>query len=216
MHVLDQTDSIANHFLAQLRDKEIQGDRMRFRKNLERLGELMAYEVSKTLDFHEVTVETPLGIKHVNMLVDNPVLISVLRAALPFYQGFLNFFDAAESGFVGAYRREESESGADVEVEYLYQAAPDLTNRPVILIDPMLASGKSFSMTVENLLRKHRPKSLHLCCLIAAPEGIEYLKKSVAFPYQLWVGSVDEKLNEKAYIVPGLGDAGDLSYGPKL
>lgn len=215
MFVLDQKNSVANQFLAQLRDPELQKDRMRFRRNLERLGEIMAYEVSKTMRYNTVEVVTPLGSKSSELMIEPPVLIAVLRAALPFYQGFVSFFDNADCGFIGAYRREESAANMPVEVEYLYQAAPKLAGREVIIIDPMLASGKSFAQTIQNLFAKDRPSRLHICSVIAAPEGTQYLKEQVKFPFELWVCSVDDHLNSKSYIVPGLGDAGDLSFGEK-
>lgn len=215
MFVLDQKNSVANQFLAQIRDTEIQKDRMRFRRNLERLGEIMAYEISQTMQYNRVEVGTPLGSKSSELMIEPPVLIAVLRAALPFYQGFVSFFDSADCGFIGAYRREESAANLPVEVEYLYQAAPTLAGREVIVIDPMLASGKSFAQTIENLFAREHPSRLHVCSVIAAPEGIRYLREQVKIPFELWVCSVDDHLNSKSYIVPGLGDAGDLSFGEK-
>jgi uracil phosphoribosyltransferase len=215
MFVLDQKNSVANHFLAQLRDMDIQSDRMRFRRNLERLGEIMAYEISKTMRFKPMEVLTPLGSKSTHLMVEQPVLITVLRAALPFYQGFSNFFDNADCGFIGAYRREEPGNNRQIEVDYLYQAAPILEGREVIIIDPMLATGKSFAKTAKNLFSKEKPSKLHLCSVIAAPEGIEYLNKEIEIPFEMWVGSIDERLNNQSFIIPGLGDAGDLSFGEK-
>jgi uracil phosphoribosyltransferase len=215
MFVLDHKNSIANQFLAQIRDKEIQNDRMRFRRNLERIGEIMAYEISQTMQYKKMEVVTPLGSKSSQVLVEPPILIAVLRAALPFYQGFLNFFDNADCGFIGAYRKEGHDSHSQIEVDYLYQAAPVLEGREVFIIDPMLATGKSFAKTVNNLFEKEKPGRLHLCSVIAAPEGIEYLNKEVRIPMELWVGSVDERLNDRSFIIPGLGDAGDLSFGEK-
>lgn len=215
MFVLDQKNSIANHFLAQLRDREVQSDRMRFRRNLERLGEIMAYEVSKTMQFRPVEILTPLGAKSTSLIFDQPVLIAVLRAALPFYQGFANFFENADSGFIGAYRKEESDQYSQIEVDYLYQATPILKEREVLLIDPMLATGKSFVKTIDNLFSKERPSRLHLCSVIASPEGIDYVKAEVRIPFEMWIGSIDERLNSRSYIIPGLGDAGDLSFGEK-
>lgn len=216
MFILDHQNSIVHQFLTEIRDVQIQKDRLRFRRNLERLGEIMAYEISKDLDYRSIEIQTPLQKTTAKVLNEKPVLISVMRAAIPFYQGFLNYFDQADSGFVGAYRKEEKEGDQEIEIEFLYQAAPNLDGREVILVDPMLATGKSFVKTVENLLRNGKPKTLHLVCLIAAPEGVDYLKQNLKIPYKLWVGALDEKLNEKFYIVPGLGDAGDLCFGEKI
>lgn len=216
MFILEDKNSIANHFLAELRNETVQNDRLKFRRNLERLGEIMAYEVSKKFDFSENIVSTPLGKKRSNLVLEQPILIAVLRAALPFYQGFLNFFDQADSGFIGAYRKEEKTGDPTVEIEYLYQATPDINNKTLILIDPMLATGKSIVKTIENLLLLGIPKSIHIVSVIAAPEGIEYIKANIKQPFHLWLCSVDEYLNDQFYIIPGLGDAGDLCFGNKI
>lgn len=216
MFVLAKENSIALQFLSEVRDIHIQHDRWRFRKNLERLGEIMAYEISKDLDYEEIHINTPLTDTHAKKLKEKPVLISVLRAAIPFYQGFLNYYDQADSGFVGAYRKPEKEGDKEVEIEFLYQAAPNLEGREVILIDPMLATGKSFVKTIHNLLQNGTPKIIHIACLIAAPEGVSYIQNNINVPYKLWLGALDEKLNDKFYIVPGLGDAGDLCFGDKI
>ncbi|WP_291780368.1 uracil phosphoribosyltransferase [Cecembia sp.] len=216
MFVLDKENSIALQFLSEIRDIHIQHDRLRFRKNLERLGEIMAYEISKSLDYKESSVQTPLDKTQSYKLKENPVLISVLRAAVPFYMGFLNYFDQADSGFVGAYRKAEKSGDKEVEIDFLYQAAPSIEGKDVILIDPMLATGKSFVKTVENLLANGNPKMIHIACVIAAPEGIAYIQNNVQIPYKIWTGALDEKLNDKFYIVPGLGDAGDLCFGDKI
>lgn len=216
MFILDKKNSIANHFLYQLRDSEIQKDRFRFRKNLERLGEIMAYEISKSLPFYQKSIKTPLGNSSVELIKYQPVLISVLRAAIPFYQGFLNFFDDSDSGFIGAYRKGETEDSKNIEIDYLYQAAPSIEGREVILIDPMLATGKSFIKTIENLYKNGNPSKIHIASVIAAPEGIDFLKKNTKQSVEIWICSLDEKLNDKSYIIPGLGDAGDLSFGEKL
>jgi uracil phosphoribosyltransferase len=216
MFILEDTNSVANHFIAELRSESIQIDRLKFRRNLERLGEVMAYEISKTFDYEESLVSTPLGEKKSNLIINQPILIAVLRAALPFYQGFLNFFDQADSGFIGAYRKEES-GDSEIEIEYLYQATPDINNKTLILIDPMLATGKSILKTIENLLLIGNPKEIHIVSVIAAPEGIEFYKrKCQGADYQLWVCSLDDFLNDQSYIIPGLGDAGDLCFGNKI
>jgi uracil phosphoribosyltransferase len=217
MFILDKKNSIANHYLYQLRDSEIQKDRYRFRKNLERLGEIMAYEISKSLPFYQKSVKTPLGNLPVDLIKNQPVLISVLRAAIPFYQGFLNFFDDSDSGFIGAYRKEgPSDSKEGIEIDYLYQAAPSIDGKEVILIDPMLATGKSIVKTIENLEMHGNPSKIHIAGVIAAPEGIDFIQKNIKLPIEIWICSLDEKLNDKSYIIPGLGDAGDLSFGVKL
>jgi uracil phosphoribosyltransferase len=213
MFILSQQPSIANQFLAELRNKQIQKDRMRFRKNLERLGEILAYEVSKTLTYKEQEVQTPLEKAKIQLPSDQVVLVAVLRAALPFYQGFLNFFDQAESGFIGAFREE---SGAELTVNLGYHASPNLDNKVLILVDPMLATGQSCVESLQTLLQHGTPKSIHLVAAFAAPEGVEHLKKSITVPYSLWLGTLDAQLNAQSYIVPGLGDAGDLAFGEKI
>jgi uracil phosphoribosyltransferase len=210
---LSETNSIANHFIAELRDIEFQKDRMRFRKNLERLGEIMAYEISKTLDYQAQNIQTPLGISKTNLLVEHPVIVTILRAGLPFYNGFLNFFDKIDSGFVGAYR---VEGKGEIEISTDYMAAGSLSNKTLMLVDPMLATGKSLVSTMKKLLEFGEPSSIHLVSAIAAPEGINYINENFDRTHTIWTGAVDEKLDENSYIAPGLGDAGDLSFGPKL
>ncbi|AWW30310.1 uracil phosphoribosyltransferase [Echinicola strongylocentroti] len=214
MFVLTDHNSIANQYMEGLRDISQQNDRLKFRRNMERLGEIIAYELSKSLDYSSHAITTPLAETTSNKLSDSPVIISILRAAIPFYQGFLNYFDQADSGFIGAYRKAET-SGTEVEIDFSYLAAPNIEGKEIILVDPMLATGKSLITSVGQLLKNGTPKKIHIAAVIAAPEGIHHLKERLGLPYQLWLGAVDEKLNEKAYIVPGLGDAGDLSFGPK-
>jgi uracil phosphoribosyltransferase len=213
MFILTEQPSIGNQFLAELRDIQTQQDRMRFRKNLERLGELLAYEVSKTLTFQSTEVQTPLGSAQIELPVDQVVLVAVLRAALPFYQGFLNSFDQAESGFIGAFRKED---GAEIGVNLGYHASPNLDNKVLILVDPMLATGQSCATALKTLLEHGTPKATHIVSAFAAPEGVKYLASHLDVSYSLWLGTLDEKLNSKSYIVPGLGDAGDLAFGEKL
>ncbi len=186
---------------------------MRFRKNLERLGEVLAFEVSKTLSYQKKEIQTPLEQMEMQLTSDQVVLVAVLRAALPFYQGFLNFFDQAESGFIGAFREE---SGAELTVNLGYHASPNLDNKVLILVDPMLATGQSCVESLQTLLKHGTPKAIHLVAAFAAPEGVEHLKKSITIPFSLWLGTLDEKLNSLSYIVPGLGDAGDLAFGEKI
>ncbi len=211
--VLGEQNSIANHFLRGLRDKELQQDRMRFRKNLERLGEIMAFEISKKLNFVKIEVETPLGKSVLSVLERDPLLITILRAGLPYFSGFQNFFDTSDCGFIGAYRQ-ESIHGIKVKLDYLATSGINIAD--VILIDPMLATGRSVLDAVNELLKRGKPTHLHIAALVAAPEGIKYLKETIKIPFTIWTFAVDEKLNQQFYIVPGLGDAGDLSFGEKL
>ncbi len=214
MFVLANQPSIANQFIAELRDQSIQQDRMRFRTNLARLGEILAYEISKNLEYEEKKVKTPLGTAKVALPVSQPVLVAVLRAAVPFYQGFLQIFDQAESGFIGAFRKEDV--GSDISVELGYHASPSIEGKTIIITDPMLATGKSVVQTIETLLTHGTPKTIHIAAAFAAPEGIEYLNSQLTIPHQFWLGALDEKLNHLSYILPGLGDAGDLAFGTKL
>jgi uracil phosphoribosyltransferase len=210
---LSEQNSIANNFLMELRDKTLQQDRMRFRKNLERLGEIMAYEVSKKLQYSTRIIETPLDKSRVNVIREQPLLMTILRAGLPFFQGFINFFDLADAGFIGAYRRETLES---VQIKFDYITSPVTTDREIILIDPMLATGKSLLDSVNQILKRGKPARVHIASLVAAPEGIKFLAEQMPVAYTLWTYAIDEKLNAQSYIVPGLGDAGDLSFGSKL
>jgi uracil phosphoribosyltransferase len=210
--VLNNTNSLANELLRELRDKSLQQDRMRFRKNLERLGEIMAYEVSKTFVYKPVTVTTPLGKTEIPVFDAQPLLVTILRAGLAYFQGFINFFDKADCGFIGAYRQEE---GHDFTIKLSYVATQSLLNRTVLLIDPMLATGRSATDAINAIIQNGKPKHVHIVSLVSSPEGIQYLKDNLTVPHSLWTCAVDEKLDENFYIVPGLGDAGDLSYGIK-
>jgi uracil phosphoribosyltransferase len=213
---LSDQNSIASRFLLELRDKSIQNDRLKFRFNLERLGRVMAYEVSKHLPYTKKTVTTPLGTAEVNDLDRQPVLISILRAGLPFLQGFLETFDDADTGFIGACRNEKGES-LTVSMDYL--ATPPVDGRDVIIVDPMLATGGSLVCALTYLLSKGNPRSINIVSVIAAPEGVkklqEFFSQRSDTEFRLWIGAMDERLNEVFYIIPGLGDAGDLSYGIK-
>ena len=215
IHYISEKNSILNHFLAQIRDVTIQSDSMRFRKNIERIGEIMAYELSKTLAYKKIDVQTPLAIKSTTTLADNVVLCSILRAGLALHTGFMNIFDAAENGFVSAYRNHYNNDDA-FEITVEYQAAPSFENKNLILIDPMLATGQSIVAVFNKLMTEQTPKEIHIAVVIAAPEGIAYLEQHLPKHCHLWVAALDEKLNDKNYIVPGLGDAGDLAYGSKL
>lgn len=215
MFILNKENSLANHFLAELRDTSIQVDRMRFRRNLERLGEIMAYEFSKTLEYKVRAVKTPLGESKISLIDKQPILIPILRAGLPFFQGFLNYFDQASSGFIGAYREPHDEQN-EFAIAMDYMSLPDIEGEIIVLLDPMLATGKSLIKSVNNLLASGNPSHIHIVAAIASPEGIKNLEENLKFPHSIFVGALDEKLNSKAYIVPGLGDAGDLCYGRKL
>jgi uracil phosphoribosyltransferase len=210
LFVLSEQHSIANHFLVELRDAAIQRDRMRFRRNMERIGEILAYEVSRSFSYNEQSVQTPLGNLSVPMIIAYPVLITILRAGLPLHQGFLNVFDQADSGFIGAYRKEGAK---EITINIDYVSIPDIDGRPVILVDPMLATGRSVLDAQKLLLTKGTPSHLYIVSVVASPEGLKLLKENLELPYSIWTGAVDEKLNSSFYIVPGLGDAGDLSYG---
>jgi uracil phosphoribosyltransferase len=215
IHYISQTNSILNHFLAQIRDVTIQKDSMRFRKNMERIGEIMAYELSKSLEYKSISVQTPLGIKETTTIADNVVLCSILRAGLALHTGFLNIFDNAENGFVSAYRNHYNNDDA-FEILVEYQAAPSFEDKNLILIDPMLATGQSIVAVLQKLHLEQKPKEIHIAVVIAAPEGIAFLEENLPKNCHLWVAALDEKLTEKNYIFPGLGDAGDLAYGNKL
>lgn len=213
INILNERPSGANEFFATIRDRDDQQNRFIFRSYVERLGFLMAYEISKTFSYNDQAVKTPLGTKQVARLSEQPVLITVLRAGLPYFAGFQQFFTHADSGFIGAYRKE---GGNEITIKLDYLAAPSLENKTILLIDPMLATGKSFVQSVESMLNHGKPKHIHIAALVAAPEGIDFLEKNLQLSATLWTWAVDEKLNEHAYIVPGLGDAGDLSFGEKL
>lgn len=214
--ILNKENSIANQYFKEVRDLNQQKDQRRFRENLERLGELLAYEISRTFKFETISVPTSQGNAEINVPVDQVVLVPVLRAALPFYLGFLRIFSLSETGFIGASRELEGEKD-QIEISMSYLASPDLTGKTLILIDPMLATGKSFEKSVRNLLLKGKPEKIHLAAVVAAPEGISYLEEQLKdIGYSLWIGALDKKLDEKSYIVPGLGDAGDLSFGKKI
>lgn len=214
MLVLSKENSIANKFLAEMRDVNIQKDSMRFRQNIERLGQIMAYEVSKRIDYQELEVTTPLG-EHKSMVPsDQPVIVSILRAAVPFYNGLLSFFDQAESAFIGAYRTgDESPEFVEVAMEYL--ASPSLENKVLLMSDPMLATGRSMVKTYESLLKNGKPKKVFVCSIIGSQQGVDYVRKHMP-EAELLIGDIDPELNDHAYIVPGLGDAGDLAFGTKL
>ncbi len=212
--VLGEKNSIFNQFISEIRNINIQKDRMRFRRNCERMGEIFAYEISKKLNYKVNKINTPLGISEIPLSTDNVVLTTILRAGLPFHIGFLNYFDTAENGFISAYRKATSNTDFTIESEYL--ACPSIENKIVILSDPMLASGASIVSALEVLKKRGNAKHIHVVVLISSKKGADYVLENIPKNTTLWVGAIDPELNEKAYIVPGLGDAGDLAYGIKM
>lgn len=215
IHYLSENNSVLNHFLGQIRNVNVQNDSMRFRRNIERIGEIMAYEMSKNLNYRTVEIQTPLGIKKTTEIDDELVLCSILRAGLSLHLGFLNYFDNVENGFVSAYRHHYNNDDAfDIKVEY--QAVPSIADKTLLLIDPMLATGQSMVAVFNKLIEKEKPKEIHIAVVIAVPEGIEYLKNNLPDYCHLWIATLDDHLDSKNYIVPGIGDAGDLAYGRKL
>ena len=210
---LSENNSLLTHWVNELRDKEIQSNRLRFRRNLERIGEIGALEISKTLAYKPIQIQTPLGTKKSFELETQPVVITILRAGIPLFNGVMNYFDQADSGFVGAYRKHDENQNFTIRQEYV--TCPKIANRPVIIADPMLATGASLVEAIKEILKIGEPSSLHILCAISALQGIE--KVNQAFQQaKIWSATIDEKLNENGYIVPGLGDAGDLSFGSKL
>ena len=211
-----EQNSVINQYMALLRDKAQQRGRMVFRHNIERIGMMMAYELSKTLEYKNKVITTPLGTIDVSVPVDNIVLATVLRAGLPFHQGFLNVFDRADNAFVSAYRMYTNREHTEVGVHTEYMASPSVKNKTLVIIDPMLATGGSMAAAYEALVKTGRPAALHICCVIAAPEGIETVRQAVPEDSTLWVAAIDPGMNEHKYIVPGFGDCGDLCFGEKL
>lgn len=211
---LGEQNSIFNQYMAELRDRDIQKDSMRFRRNMERLGEIFAYEISKQLTFSTTDVQTPLGVAQVPQLASQPVIASVLRAGLPIHQGFLNVFDKAENAFISAYRKYEKDGSFHINFEHI--SGPSTDGKTVILADPMLASGSSMVLAYQALLKKGTPVHTHIVAVIASREGLDYLQRNVAGrPVTIWLGALDDELTARSYIVPGLGDAGDLCFGEK-
>lgn len=211
---LTQTNSLLNEFMRELRDEQLQKDPMRFRKNIERIGEIVAYELSKHLKYEPTSVHTPLADTTVNTLADKPVLATILRAGLPYHQGFLQFFDHAENAFVSAYRKYTSDTEFEIHTEYI--ASPSLDGKTLIITDPMLATGSSMHVAYEALLQKGKPEKVYLASILATPQAINYLQEVMPENCVLYTAAIDPVLNEHKYIVPGLGDAGDLAFGEKL
>lgn len=216
VNILDKQNTVLNKFIAELRDRNVQTDSMRFRRNLERVGEIMAYEISKTMQYTPKIVETPLGEAEIQTIDDNVVIATILRAGLPFHQGFLNYFDNAQNAFVSAYRKYSKDGSFKVKVEYI--SCGDLQDKTLLLVDPMLATGTSLVLTYDALVEKGgMPRHTHIASIIASEEGVDYVGSHIAQKdVTIWCASVDQELTVKSYIVPGLGDAGDLAYGDKF
>lgn len=207
-------NSVFNQFIAELRDSDTQTDRMRFRRNLERIGEIFAYEISKTLDYQPVEITTPLGVAEMQLAAEQPVLATILRAGLPLHQGLLNYFDKADNAFITAYRKYDKNEAFEIRVEYI--SSPDITGKVLILSDPMLATGASIVKTLKSMISIGMPKHIHIVSALASVEGLEFIKRQFSLlNLTIWVGGIDDELTAQAYIVPGLGDAGDLAFGKK-
>ena len=210
---LSEQHSLISNWVGELRDVDIQADRMRFRRNLERIGEVAAYEISQVLPFTEKEVQTPMGTASCKVLEQQPVLATILRAGLPLHQGLLNYFDKADNAFISAYRKHNKDGSFDISLDYI--SCPELEDRVVIISDPMLATGSSLVKTIHFLKEEGRPKEIHIVAAIACTVGIEYVKREDP-QVTIWCGDIDDELTAKGYIVPGLGDAGDLAFGVKV
>lgn len=214
IHILGDQPCLFSHMLAEVRDQQIQADPMRFRRNLERMGEMFAFEISRQLGYVEREIRTSLGLAPVMVLKEQPVLATILRAGLPLHQGLLNYFDRADNAFISAYRKHEgSADNFEVAIEYL--SSPSLQDRIVVLCDPMLATGTSMVLAYQALLQRGKPRHVHLVSVIASDRGVEFVQQKLPSNTTLWLGAVDHELTSRAYIVPGLGDAGDLAFGVK-
>jgi len=215
IHNLSQQNSIFNQYLAELRDITIQKDSMRFRRNLERMGEIMSYELSKTLAYETRDTQTPLGISQTSHIISQPVIATILRAGLPMHIGVLNYFDKAENAFISAYRRHHKDNTFDIHVEYV--SSPNIDNKILILCDPMIATGSSIVLAFKSILAKGTPSHTHIVSAISSQQGIDYVKENMPTKdFTIWCGAIDEELTSHSYIVPGLGDAGDLAFGEKI
>lgn len=214
IHTLNSKNSLLQCYLAEIRDINIQKDPLRFRRNMERIGEIAAYEISKTLSYQATTTTTPLGEAATSAIEDQIVLATILRAGLPMHSGMLNYFDRAENAFVSAYRRNHKDNTFDVQIEYL--SCPDINDKVLIISDPMLATGSSMVLAFQALLKRGIPKHTHIVAAIASRQGVDYCKKNLPANITIWLGAIDEELTSHAYIVPGLGDAGDLAFGEKI
>lgn len=211
---LSNKHSLLTNWIAELRDVNVQGDRMRFRRNLQRIGEIAAYEISRELPFEEVEIQTPLGVHKSKLLQQQPVLATVLRAGLPLHQGMLNYFDKADNAFISAYRKHNADGSFEICLDYM--SCPSLDNRIVIISDPMLATGASLVKTINVMKAESKPAEIYVVCAIASAAGIEFIHKECGNDIKIWCGDIDTELSPKGYILPGLGDAGDLAYGTKM
>lgn len=212
-----EQNTVINHFMAELRDKKYQKNRLTFRHNVERIGEMMAYELSKTLEYKPKTVKTPLGELDIPLIKqEDMVIATVLRAGLPFHQGFMNVFDKADNAFVSAFRMYLNREHTEVGIHAEYIATPSVKGKTLLIVDPMLATGGSLVAAIGALLQAGKPKAIHVCCVIAAPEGLEVVKNALPDDATIWCASIDKGMNDQKYIVPGFGDCGDLCYGEKL
>ncbi len=211
--ILGKGNSIINQFISELRDVEIQQDRMRFRRNLERIGEIFAYEISKQLEWSNKEITTPLGIAEMQVLKEQPVIAAIMRAGLPLHQGVLNYFDYAGNAFISAYRKHDKAGSFDIQMDHV--SSPDIEGKVLILSDPMIASGASIVLAYKAMLEKGKPSHTHIISVLASNEGLKYVKSQTGANVSIWIGCVDEELTAQSYIVPGLGDAGDLAYGTK-
>jgi uracil phosphoribosyltransferase len=210
---LSEHHSLVSNWVGEIRDTQVQQDRMRFRRNLERIGEVAAYEISKSLEWKEQEITTPLGVATVKVLAQQPVLGTLLRAGIPMHQGLLNYFDQADNAFISAYRKHHRDGSFEISLDYV--SCPNLENRVLILADPMLATGSSLVKTIHHMRDEGMPSEIHIVCAIACSVGIEYVHRNEP-GVKIWCGAIDEELTAKSYIVPGLGDAGDLAYGAKV
>ena len=211
---LGKANSVFNQFLSEIRDAQIQQDRFRFRRNLERMGEIFAYEISKDLPYEKKDVVTPLGTAHMQVMKQQPLLATILRAGIPLHQGMLNFFDHADNAFISAYRKYDADEDFVIKLQYV--SSPSLKSRILIISDPMLATGGSLVAAIKGLFERGKPKEIHVVSVLASNEGIEFLKKTFSkHKIKIWTGAIDDELTAKAFIVPGLGDAGNLAYGKK-
>lgn len=210
---LSSSHSLVSNWVSELRDVEVQTDRMRFRRNLERIGEVIAYEISKELEWHEKEIATPLGISVSKILKHQPVLATILRAGLPLHQGLLNYFDKADNGFISAFRKHHRDGSFEINIEYV--SCPEIEGRTLIISDPMLATGASLVKAIQFLKAEGQPKEIYVVTAIACTVGIEFVRREEP-GVKLWCGAIDDELTAKGYIVPGLGDAGDLAFGPKV
>ena len=211
---LGKQNSIFNHFIREIRDVNVQKDSMRFRRNIERIGEIFAYEISRKMEYEDQDITTPLGVSVESLMIEKPVLSTILRAGLPLHQGLLNYFDHSDNCFISAFRKHKKGGNFEIKIEYM--SSPSLDGKTVVLCDPMLASGNSMLLAMKALLSKGKPKHIHIAAIIASTEGVQYLKENTPFRNcTLWLGAQDAEMTSQSYIVPGLGDAGDLAFGEK-